>query len=108
MFEHEWWDFDDSGAVSHVIDKKICPDKDKVADFLIAKREVSPKVKAEVEAAIEEGWCAWQCRTDWAEREGEPLASYKPTQDRREVFRPDGRKKPGWFDVWIVRTGDWW
>lgn len=54
------------------------------------------------------GWCKYQVRTDWAnDDDAKPHGGYV-VRSEAETKRLDGRRKPGWFPVWVVRKGEWY
>ena len=46
---------------------------------------------------VKDGWCRYECRTDWEEHYGERLSFYAAYDE----------KVPHAFPVWIVRKEPW-
>jgi hypothetical protein len=58
---------------------------------------------------VEEGWCKYQVRTDWEnDDDAEPHGGYVIEQNEAFTKKVDGKRKSGWFPVWIVRRGEWY
>jgi hypothetical protein len=100
------WNYDDGGD-SYVIAKSECPDKTDLADY-IAKADRIYRPYSEIESDIYEGWCAFQCRTDWEDGDGTPQGFYVVETYEPYTKRIDGKRKPGWFPVWLIRKGEWY
>jgi hypothetical protein len=98
------WDFDCDGD-AYIIAKAECPERENVPDYIVKADNLDPACKLGM--VIEEVWCAFQVRSDWEDSDG-PHGWY--VVERREAFtkRLDGRRKPGWFPVWIIRKGEWY
>ena len=100
------WDFDCDGA-AYIIAKGECPKREDVPDYICTQDSIHPDCKPEM--VIEEGWCKWQVRTDWDNCDGEPRGWYVV-----ETYEPltrhsiTGKRKSGWFPVWIVRQDEWY
>lgn len=99
-FTWDAWNFD-YGGDAYIIAKAECPKQENVSDYIIQVDNLSPNCRAGME--IEDGWCKFQVRTDWANYEGEPLGGYYVEQHTKR-----NNNKKGWFPVWIVRKGDWY
>ena len=102
------WDFD-CGGEAFVIAKKVCELKENVPGFLVAVDNLHEDCKAEM--IVEEGWCKWQVRTDWENHEGEPVGGYYVVESKFDAetrHSITGKRKQGWFPVWIVRKGEWY
>ena len=99
------WDFDSEGD-AYIISKAECPERENVPDYIIKVDNLHKDCKDGME--IEEGWCKFQVRTDWADGDGEPRGWYVVEQSESDTKRLDGRRKPGWFPAWIVRKGEWY
>lgn len=99
------WNFDCDGY-AYIIAKSECPDRESVPDYITKEDSLDPACKPDME--IEEGWCKYQVRTDWEDGDGRPAGGY--VVEQREAFtkRLDGKRKPGWFPVWIIRKGEWY
>jgi hypothetical protein len=104
-FTWDAWDFDCDGY-AYVIAKAECPELENVPDYIITADNLHGDCKDGMK--IEEGWCKYQVRTDWENGDGEPLGGYYVSQIKSEAIRPDGKHRPGWFPVWIIRRGDWY
>lgn len=100
------WDFDFSGE-AFIIAKRVCPDKENVPEYIVKEDNLHPDCKDGM--VVEEGWCKFQVRTDWDNGDGEPRGGYVVERNESRTIRKDtGRRKPGWFPVWIVRKGEWY
>jgi len=99
------WDFDCDGE-AYVIAKRECPNKQDVPDYIVKEDNLLDKCKTGMN--VEEGWCKYQVRTDWENSDGEPRGGYCV-----ETYEPNtkniyGKRKRGWFAVWIVRKDEWY
>ena len=103
-FTWDAWDFDGDGE-AYIIAKSECNGED-VADFICKADGIHPDCK--IAMTVEEGWCKYECRSDWENYEGEQLGGYHAVQVRNRPKRADGRPLPGWFPVWIVRKDEWY
>lgn len=101
------WNYDFDGD-AYVIAKSECPYREKLPQWLITTEHLNAECAADIAAAVQEGWCKYQVRSDFEDLEGEPHGGYVVTTDEAETKRIDGKRKPGWFPVWIVRTGEWY
>lgn len=99
------WDFDCDGD-AYIVAKAECPERESVPDYIIREDNLHPDCKDGME--IEEGWCKFQVRTDWENGDGEPMGGYVVNTCESFTKRLDGKRKPGWFPVWIVRKGEWY
>jgi len=99
------WDFDCDGE-AYIIAKGECPEKEKVPDYVCRVDGIAAECKPEMK--VEEGWCKFQVRTDWENGDGEPRGGYCVEPSASFTKRLDGKRKPGWFPVWIVRKGEWY
>ncbi len=61
-FEYERWNID-GGGTAHVIAKDVCPNAADVPDYICEAAGISEMYKPEM--VVREGWCAYQCRSDW-------------------------------------------
>lgn len=104
-FTWDSWNFDYDGE-AYIISKSECPEREKVPDYIVCEDGIHPDCKSKM--VIEEGWCKFQVRTDWENGDGEPKGGYCVEQSEGFTKRLDGKKKPGWFPVWIVRKGEWY
>lgn len=98
------WDFDFEGE-AYIIAKSECPERLDVPKYIASEDKLHVDCAPEME--IEEGWCKFQIRSDWENYEG-AHGWYVVTQIQNEAKRLDGKCKPGWFTVWIVRKGEWY
>ena len=105
QFTWEAWDFDFEGE-AYVIAKEQCPNKENVSDFIC--REDCLPLDCKLEMVVQEGWCKYQIRTDWADMDGEPHGWYVVEMQKNAPTDIHGKKKRGWFPVWIVRKGTWY
>lgn len=105
-FKWDSWDFDCDGE-AYIIAKDECPDKENVPDYII--REDCLAQDCKLGMVVEEGWCKFQVRTDWENGDGEPEGGYVvETYESLTRHSITGKRKPGWFSVWIVRKGEWY
>ncbi|MDR0905787.1 MAG: hypothetical protein LBN00_06400 [Oscillospiraceae bacterium] len=113
-FEWNAWDYDGDGN-AYIIRKDLCPNKAEVPKFIVDKDYLSPEcLNPELGAHLSEadvisGWCKYQVRTDWLDGDGTPRGGYV-VEDFGSKKRLDnsGKNLPGWFEVWIVRVGEWY
>lgn len=98
------WDYDGDGC-AYVIAKKECPNIEDVPDY-ICKCDMLPETYKD-EMEVKEGWCKYQVRSDW-ENMDEPCGGYYVEEQKEPPKDLNGKKKKGWFPVWIVRKGDWY
>ena len=103
-FTWDAWDYDLDGS-AYIIAKDECPNKEDVPDYICRVDGLSPECKPEM--VVDEGWCAWQVRTDWMYGDGEPHGWYVVEKQQKRPAR-NGKPLPGWFPVWIVRKGEWY
>jgi hypothetical protein len=104
-FKWDSWDFDCDGD-AYIIAKQECPEKENVPDYIIQEDCLHPDCKDGM--VVEEGWCKYQVRTDWENGDGEPKGGYVVEMYKSAPIKLNGKRKPGWFPVWIVRKGDWY
>jgi len=104
-FKWNSWDFDCDGE-AYIIAKAECPERDKVPEYICAVDNLHSNCMAGME--IKEGWCKFQCRSDWENMESGPHGWYVVETYEPYTKRLDGKRKPGWFPVWIVRKGEWY
>ena len=104
-FTWDAWDFDYDGE-AYIIAKRECLEKDDVPDFIIKVDNLHADCKDGM--VVEEGFCKYQVRSDW-ENCDEPCGGYYV-----ETYEPftrnsiTGKRKPGWFPIWIVRKKEWY
>lgn len=107
MGQFTWyaWDFDLDGE-AYVIAKKECPEKEFVPEYICKHDDISSECMAEM--VVEDGWCKYQVRSDWANLE-KPSGGYLvETYEPHTKHSITGKRKRGWFPVWIVRKGEWY
>jgi len=104
-FKWDSWDFDCDGN-AYIIAKQECPEKENVPDYIIREDCLHPDCKDGM--VVEEGWCKYQVRTDWENGDGEPKGGYVIEMRKSAPIKLNGKRKPGWFSVWIVRKGNWY
>ena len=104
-FDWKKYDIDGNGEC-YVIAKEQCVEKSEVPAF-ICKVDCLDKACAP-DMEVEEGWCKFQCRTDWENGDGEPQGWYVVEMDESESKDIYGKRKRGWFPVWVVRIGEWY
>jgi hypothetical protein len=95
------WDFDGYGH-AFVVSKDVCKTPKDVLDLVKSEIERQP-VNPGNEHAVEEGWCKFQCRSDWSD--GYAGGGYVVVDCEREFETTNalGKRTPGWFRVWYVR-----
>ena len=84
----------DGGA--YIIAKDECPRREDVPDFICREDHLDPACATDM--VVKEGWCRYECRTDFEEHYGEWLSGY--------VVHAE--KVPRAFPVWIVRKDEWY
>ena len=104
-FKWNAWDFDCDGE-AYIIAKRECPEKENVPDYIIREDCLHQGCKDGM--VVEEGWCKFQVRTDWWDGDGEPRGWYVVETYEPETKNLYGKRKRGWFPVWIVRKGEWY
>lgn len=104
-FKWEAWNFDCDGE-AYVIAKDECRNSEDVPDFICQNDGIHPDCKMEM--VVEEGWCKYQVRTDWENGDGEPMGGYVVYKQKEPPKDMSGKKKAGWFPVWIVRKEEWY
>lgn len=100
------WDYDCDGE-AYIIAKRVCPTKEEVPDFICRVDNIHEQCKIGME--IQEGWCKWQVRSDWM-GDGGNCGWYVVEEEQfaAETLNIYGKRKRGWFPVWIVRKGEWY
>lgn len=107
-FTWDRWNFDCDGE-AFVIRKDLCPNREDVPAFIVREDNLHHDcMQGIIDGGIQEGWCKWQVRTDWENGDGEPMGGYCVYQHGKEHLDIYGKKKPGWFPVWIIRIGEWY
>jgi hypothetical protein len=106
-FTWEAWNYDCDGD-AYIIAKSECPDRANLPEWLVEADRLHHDCIPDIAKSIKEGWCAYQCRTDWEYGDGEPQGGYVVETYEPHTKRLDGKRKPGWFPVWIVRKGEWY
>lgn len=107
MAKFAWkkWDFDGEGE-AYIIKKSLCPSHEDVLDLLIYTDNLRAEHRQEViDDGIQDGWCKYQVRSDW--EDGEPRGGYVVETNKAYSLDIHGKRKRGWFPVWIVRAGEW-
>lgn len=104
-FTWDAWDYDCDGS-AYIIAKDECPNREEVPDFICREDGIHPDCKPEM--VVEEGWCKYQVRTDWDGGYGEPRGGYLVEKQKKPPCDLYGKKKRGWFPVWIVRKDEWY
>lgn len=102
-FKWDAWDFDCDGE-AYIIAKDECPNAADVPDYICEVDGIHPDRKPEM--VVQEGWCTYQVRSDWEDHEGERLGSYVVYEGPHMSTAYKGKR--GWFQVWIVRKGEWY
>jgi len=101
------WNFDGDGE-AYVIDKDLCPVIADLPSWIIKEDNLHPDCADGIRKDIQDGWCRYECRSDWEDEDGDPHGGYVVTQCQSETKRITGKRKPGYFPVWIIRVGDWY
>lgn len=108
-FTWDAWDFDLDGE-AYIIAKRVCPEKADVPGFIIREDHISPVCASDM--VVQEGWCKFQCRTDWETWDGHdntPRGGYVVETHEPGTRHPiTGKRVRGWFPVWIVRKDEWY
>lgn len=104
-FTWDAWDFDCDGD-AYIIAKSECHERENVPDYIIKADNLDPACKSGM--IVEDGWCKYQVRSDWEDCGGEPYGGYCVEPCESFTKRLDGKRKPGWFPVWIIRKGEWY
>lgn len=104
MFTWDAWDYDLNGD-AYIISKSECPLAVNVPDFICGNEHIDHKHKLDM--VVKEGWCKFQIRSDWDNSEGEVCGGYFVKELKEYPKDSQGKKKRGWFPVWIVRKGKW-
>lgn len=105
QFKWDAWDYDCDGE-AYIIAKDECPLAENVPDFICENDHIHSDCKPEM--VVEEGWCKYQVRTDWENGDGEPRGGYLVEKRKEPPKDSQGKKKTGWFPVWIVRKDEWY
>lgn len=103
-FKWRAWDIDGDGE-AYVVAKRECPEKEDVPAYIIKEDNLHPDCREGM--VVEEAWCSYQCRSDWDGTKG-PHGFYVVEFFESFTKNMYGKRKPGWFSVWIVRKGDWY
>jgi hypothetical protein len=114
-FTWDKWSYDCDGD-AYVIKKDLCPNKEDVPKWIVENDNLDPECLNPATGhyiavdSVRHGWCKYQIRTDWENCEGEPLGGYFVVDEYRSsqyqsLCNKAGR---GWFEVWIVRVGEWY
>lgn len=111
-FKWDSWDFDCDGE-AYIIAKDQCPNRENVPEWIIKADNLDPECAnpargAHIAEDVKDGWCKYQVRTDWEHGDGEPQGGYGVETYEPFTKRLNGKRKPGWFPVWIVRKGEWY
>lgn len=104
-FKWDAWNYDCDGE-AYIIAKDECPKKIDVPDFICKNDFIDPECKPEM--IVQEGWCKFQVRSDWEDGDGKPCGSYVVYKQKESPKDLYGKKKSGWFPVWIVRKDEWY
>ena len=103
----KWNKFDiDGDGECYVIAKDECPSKADVPMFVVKQDTLDTACAPDM--VVEEGWCKFQCRTDWDNTDGEPRGWYVVEMDESFSLNLYGKRKAGWFAVWVIRIGEWY
>jgi hypothetical protein len=113
-FDWGAWNYDDDGE-AYIIRKDLCPNRADVPEWIMKADHLNPECLNPARGAhlaerdVKDGWCKYQCRTDWYNGDGDPQGGYL-VEDCGSHKRLDnsGKNSPGWFEVWIIRKGEWY
>ena len=104
MYEFNWgkWDFDLDGD-AYVINKKQCPMKADVPDFILEEDNLHEDCKQGIiDQGIQQGWIRYGKCNYWDD-------SYTGRSGFEVQIDNDNLHfKKNWDPVWIVRIGDWY
>ena len=116
-FTWDSWDYDCDGD-AYIIAKDQCPNREDVPKWIVEADRLDPECLNPAHEAhisdedVKEGWCSFQVRTDWENGDGEPRGGYlvdeRSDPPKYQYGEKSGKKKPGWFPVWILRKGEWY
>ena len=114
-FTYDKWDYDCDGE-AYIIRKSIIKNREDVPKWIVENDHLSPEVLNSKYGEhlsvddVKDGWCKWQVRTDWENGDGSPLGGYFVSENpcNERIHSISGKRKPGWFEVWIVRVGEWY
>ena len=96
------WNYDWDGE-AYIVAKSECQEAADVPGYIIEQDSLDPK--CELDMVVEEGWCRFQCRSDWFDVTGSH-GQYVVEKVPHMSTAYKGRR--GWFPVWIVRKGEWY
>ncbi|MDR1693376.1 MAG: hypothetical protein LBR72_08465 [Oscillospiraceae bacterium] len=112
-FTYDCWNYDCDGSAI-IIAKDECPNQEDVPAWIVQAYHLDPEClnpKCEVHLSasdVKKGHCKYQVRTDWENTDGEPCGGYVVEDYEPHTKDLYGKRKPGWFPVWIVRIGEWY
>lgn len=114
-FKWQMWDYDCDGT-AYIISKSECPNKNDVPKYIVKEDCLSDDCLSPQYGEgkylsvndVKEGWCKYMVRSDWYDVD-EPTGGYYVTEFESETKHSiTGKRKSGWFPVWIVRIGEWY
>ena len=105
-FTWDSWDYDGDGD-AYIVAKDECPEIEFVPEFICKHNDLHSDCMDGIRKDIKEGWCKFQCRSDWVNCDG-PHGFYVVTEWAGDTKNLYGKRNPGWFPVWIVKKGDWY
>ena len=97
-FTWDSWNYDCNGD-AYIIAQDLCPDVGNVPEWIAIKDHLDPQ---NIPKDIRQGFCKFQCRSDWEDTTG-PHGFYVVTEWVGDIKNLYGKKKAGWFPVWIIR-----
>ena len=103
QFRWDVWNFDGDGN-AYIISTDICPEAKDVPDFICMADHLSERYKGKM--IVEEGWCKFQVRSDFEDWVGQGKGLYIAMLYPHMTTAFKGKR--GWFEVWIVRRGEWY
>ena len=98
------WDID-FGGECYVIAKDLCDTADDVKQYVVKEDNLDPLCAKDM--IVEDGWCKFQVRSDWSEHDG-PAGWYVVERDKSCAHDVYGKRRSGWFPVWIIPVGEWY
>ena len=103
-FTWDSWDFDCDGD-AYIVAKDECSNREDVPGYIVKADKLHQDCARGME--IKEGWCKFQVRSDWDGVDG-PAGCYVVETYEPYTKKLNGKRKSGWFPVWIVRKGEWY
>lgn len=100
-FTWDAWDYDCDGE-AYIIAKSECPARENIPKYICENDELTYEDRREaILNDIKEGWCKYQVRSDWYNADGAQGGYYV-------IEGKEPKNKRGYFEVWIIRKGEWY